>query len=96
MGRLVQTVAEVEPADVAGHVEQGLGHAVGAHLGDAAEHHHVHDDGQDGLDKEPQRTKDGLLVLYDDVTLDEERYQVAVAPDFLKVHMPQLVVWGDD
>ena len=95
-GGLVQTVGEVEPADIACHIEQGLGDAVGAHLGDATEHHHVHNDGQDGLDDVPQGTEDGLLVLYDDVALDEQCYQVAIAPDLFKVHMPQLVVGGDD
>ena len=93
---LVQTVGEVEPADVACHVEQGLGDAVSTHLGDATEHHHVHDDGQNGLDDEPEGTQDSLLVLYDDVALDEQGNQVAIAPDFLKVHMPQFVVGGDD
>ena len=96
VGGLIQTVGEIEPADIACHVKQGLGNAVGTHLGDATEDHHVHNDGQDGLDDVPQGTEDGLLVLYDDVALDEQCYQVAIAPDFLKVHMPQLVVWGDD
>jgi len=71
-GGLVQAVGEVEPADVACHVEQGLGYAVGAHLGNATEDDHIHDDGEDGLDDVPQRTEDGLLILYDNVTLDEQ------------------------
>ena len=53
VGSLVQTVGEVEPAHVARHVEQRLWHAVGTHVGDASEDHHVHDDRQDGLDEIP-------------------------------------------
>lgn len=92
---LVETVGEVEPADVTGHVEDGLGDAIGAHLGYTAKDDHVHDDGDDGLDDVPKRTEDGLLVLDDDVALDEQLNEVAVAPDFTKVHAPQLVVRGD-
>lgn len=95
-GGLVETVGEVEPADVAGHVENGLGNAVGAHLGYAAKDHHVHDDSDDGLDDVPKRTEDGLLVLYDDVALDKQFDEVAVAPDFTEVNAPELVVRGDD
>ena len=94
-GGLVETVGEVEPADVTGHVEDGLGDAIGAHLGYTAKDHHVHDDGDDGLDDVPQRTEDGLLVLDDDVALDEQLNEVAVAPDFAEVYAPQLVVRGD-
>ncbi|MBP5703963.1 MAG: hypothetical protein J6X12_04590, partial [Paludibacteraceae bacterium] len=78
------------------HIEHGLGYAVCAHLGNAAKDHHVHDDGEDGLDEIPQRSEDRLLVLYYYVALYKQYYEVSVSPELPDVYVPQLVVWTND
>lgn len=95
-GCVVEAVGEIEPTDVSGHIEQRLGDAVGTHLGNAAENYHIHDHGKHWLYDVPQRTKDGLFVLHHDVAVHEKGYQVAVAPDFLEIDAPQLLMGGDD
>lgn len=95
-GGLVEAVGEIEPTDIASHVEQWLGDAVGAHLGDAAEDDHVHNDGEHWLHNVPQRSKDGLFILHHDVAMDKKGNQVAVTPDFLEIDAPQLLMGGND
>ena len=95
VGGLLEAVREIEPADIAGHVEKDLRDAVRAHPGDAAEDEHVHQDRKDRLDQIPQRPEDGLLVLDDDVAAHEEPDQVAVSPNLPQVDLPQLLVWPD-
>ncbi len=95
VGGLLEAVGEIEPADIAGHVEKDLRDAVRAHPGDAAEDKHVHQDRKDRLDQIPQRPEDGLLVLDDDVAPHEEPDQVAVAPDLPQVDLPQLLLRPD-
>ena len=63
------------------------GEAGGADFGDAAEHDHEHDGGHDGLDKEPQRAENGLLVPGNDIALHEHAVQIAVLPKFAEVHL---------
>lgn len=89
IGRLFQAVREIEPADVAGHIEQRLRDAVRAHLGDAAENEHIHQHGQDRLNQVPQRPEYRLLVLNDDIAPHEEPDQVPIAPNLPKIQMPQ-------
>ena len=80
VGGLGQAFGEVVPHAGAGEVEERPGHAVGRDAGDAAEHDHVHDDGEGRLHHEPGRSQDGLLVLGDYVALDKEAAQVPVLP----------------
>ena len=68
---LVQAFCEVRPEADACEVKERLRESVGADFRDAAEHDHEHDCGHDGLDKEPQRAENGLLVPSDDVALHE-------------------------
>lgn len=93
---LVETVGEIKPANVTGHIKQGLGHAVGTHFGNTAEDNHVHDDGENGLDDIPQRSEDGLLVLYYNVTLDKKHDKVSVSPYLSEIYAPQLILWADN
>ena len=95
IGGLVQTVGKIEPADITRHIEQGLRHAVGTHLSDIPEYHHVHDDGQYGLYQIPKRPQYGLLILHYDIALDKQLNQVAVPPDLTEVDMPQFLMWTD-
>jgi len=87
VGGAGQAVGEVAPQDVAGHVEQELGQAVGGELGDIAEDDGEDDGGEQRLDQEPQRPEDGLLITGDKVTPHEEGDQVAVAPDVRKLQV---------
>ena len=80
IGCLGDTVGEVLPEAGTGQVEQRPGNAVGRDAGDAAEHDHVHDDREGGLDHVPHRPQDGLLVLGDDIALDEQGTEVPVGP----------------
>ena len=96
VGGGIEAVGEVLPHAHASQVEQRLGHAVGGDTGNAAKHHHVHDDRQRRLDDVPQRPEDGLLILHDDVTLHKERAEVAVAPQLTKINRQQLLLRFDD
>ena len=95
VGGLLEAVGEIEPADIAGHVEKDLRDAVRAHLGDTAKDEHIHQYGKNRLNQIPQRPEDGLLVLDDDVAPHEEPDQVAVAPDLPQVDLPQLLLRSD-
>ena len=83
---LVQTFRKIGPQTNACEVKERLREPVGADFGDAAEHDHEHDGSHDGLDKEPQRAENGLLVLGNDIALHEHAVQIAVLPKFAKVH----------
>ena len=96
VGSLGQAFGEVVPHTGSGEVEERPGYSVGRDAGDAAEHDHVHDDGQGRLHDEPDRSQDGLLVLGDDIALDEETAEVPVLPEFLEVHREEFVFRLDD
>ena len=83
---LVQTFRKIGPQANAREVKERLWEPVGADFGDAAEHDHEHDGGHDGLNKEPQRAENGLLVPSDNVALHEHAVQIAVLPKFAKVY----------
>lgn len=87
---------EVTPKDVAGHVEEHLGQAVGGELGDVAEDDGEHQRGEQRLNQEPQRAKDGLLVARDEIAADEEADQVAIMPDVAQLEIPPHFAGGDD
>ena len=80
VGSLGYTVGEILPEAGTGQVEQRTGNAVSRDAGDAAEHDHVHDDREGGLDHVPDRAQDSLLVLGDDVPLDKQGTEVPVGP----------------
>ena len=96
VGGLVQAVCEILPHAGARKVEERTGNAVGRDAGDAAEYYHIHYHRQRRLNHEPHWAEDGLLVLGDDVSLDEEGDEVAVLPDFLEVDLEEAVPWFDD
>ena len=80
VGGLRDAVGEILPEAGTGQIEQRPGDAVSGNAGDAAEHDHIHNDREGGLDHVPDRTQDGLLVLGDDIALDEQGTQVPVGP----------------
>ena len=96
VSRRVQTVREVLPHTDTAEVEERLWHAVSRDACDSAEDDHVHDDSQQRLDQIPQRSQDGLLILYDNVSLYEQQAQVAVVPEFLEVHRKKFLFRLDD
>ena len=96
VGRAGQTTGEILPHAGTGEVKQGTGHSVCRNPGDAAEYDHEHDDGHGRLDDKPGGTQDRLLVLRDDIALDEQAAEVAVAPEFLEVNGQQFVLGLDD
>ena len=72
IGCLGDTVREILPQAGTGEIEQRPRHPVRGNTGDTAEHDHVHDDRKGRLDDVPERSQDGLLVLGDDISLDEQ------------------------
>lgn len=72
---------EIVPKQDASHVEERLWGSIGADAGEATEHKHVHDGGEDRLDDIPQWAEDGLLVLGDDIALDVHDVEVTIAPE---------------
>ena len=83
---LVQAFRKIGPQANACEVKERLREPVGADFRDSAEHDHEHNSGHDGLDKEPQRPENGLLVPSDNVALYEHAVQIAVLPKFAKVY----------
>lgn len=53
IGARVEAVAKVSPKQDAGHIEEGLGHAVGGYTCQIAKHKHKHDGGKKWLDDKP-------------------------------------------
>ena len=96
VGGLGEALGEIVPHTGTGQIEQRPRYAIGGDAGDAAEHDHVHDDRQGGLHHEPQWSKDGLLVLGDDITLNEQGDQIPVCPDLPQIHLEKLVPRLDD
>lgn len=81
---------EVVPKHNPRHVEEGLGSSVGRDAGQATKHKHVHDGGEDGLDEEPQRAEDGLLIHGDNIPLDIHAVEVAVSPDAFQIDVQKV------
>lgn len=69
---------EVLPKHRPPEIEERAGYTVGREFGQVAEHEGVDYGRRDGLDHEPKRPKDGLLVDCSDVALDEEADQIAI------------------
>lgn len=61
--RFIETFREIVPHHGSGQVEQNRRQAVGRNLRDSAEHDREHEGRQNGLDEEPQRPENGLLVV---------------------------------
>lgn len=89
-------LVEVVPKQDASHIEEGLRGAIGANAGEATEHEHIHDGGEDRLDDIPEGTKDGLLVLGDDIALDVHDVEVTIAPEATDVDVEEAAAGGDD
>ena len=70
--------------------------SVCADFGDAAEHDHEHDCGHDGLDKEPQRSENGLFVPGNDIAFHEHAVKVTILPKFLEVYFEKACLRLDD
>lgn len=94
--RLVQTFRKVSPEADACKVKQRLRKSVCADFCDAAEYDHEHDCGHNGLDKEPQRPENGLLVPCDDIALDEHAVKVSILPKFLEIYFEEARLRLDD
>lgn len=93
VGSLSDTVREILPKTGSGEVEERPGYSIGRNAGNTTENYHIHYYGQRRLHHEPNRSQNGLFVLGDDVALDEQGTEVAVAPEFLEVNGQKLVFW---
>lgn len=91
-----QTISEILPKAHTAQIEQGLRNPVGGNAGDAAEHHHIHNDGQCRLYDIPYRPKHRLFVLRDDIPLDKQGAEVAVAPQLFEIDREEVVFRLDD
>ena len=85
--------AEIVPQHDTGEVEQGLWGAVGGDAGQSAEHEHIHDRGEDGLDDEPEGSEHGLFVDGDDIAFDVHVVEVAIAPQVLNIDVEPFFLW---
>ena len=70
-GSAGQAWGKILPHAHATKVEQRLRDAVCRNAGDAAEHHHVHNNRHGRLDNPPKRAEYGLFVARDNVAFDE-------------------------
>lgn len=87
---------EVGPEEVAGHVEEERGRAVGGDPGDLAENDGEDNGGEQRCDEVPGRAKDGLLVLGDEIAAHKQDDEVAVAPEFPEPKVEEAAVGLDD
>ena len=87
--------AEIVPQHDTGEVEEGLWCTVGRDTGEASEHEHIHDRGEDGLDDEPQGAEHGLFINSDDVAFDVHIVEVAITPQILYVNIKPFFLWSD-
>lgn len=72
-----------------------MGCTVGGDACQSTEHEHIHDGGEDGLDKKPERTKDGLLIDGYDIALDVHVVEVAVAPEVFYIYIKPALLRTD-
>jgi len=91
-----EAAGKVAPQNITRHVEEHLGKTVSWELGDVAEDDRENQRGKQRLDDEPQRTKDGLLVARDKISLHKHANQVAVVPHVTQLQIPPLFSWSDD
>jgi len=73
-----------------------LGQAIGGQTGNVAKDDRENEGIEDGLDDEPERAEDGLLVAGDEVSAHEEGDQVAVVPDVAQLQVVPFFAGGDD
>ena len=96
VGSLGKAFREIIPHAGTSQIKQWSRHAVGGDACDATEHDHVHDDRQGGLHHKPQGSKNGLLILSDNITLDEKGNQIPIVPQLSQIHLEKLVSRLDD
>ena len=96
IGGRSETFRKIGPDNGAGHIKQERRQVVGGQGCDLPEHHGEDQGRQQGLDQEPQRAEDGLLVIGDEVTPHEQEDQVAVTPDFVQAQVPPGAFGLDD
>ncbi len=72
LGRFHDAISKVAPRGHAGEVKQDLGQAIGRELSDIAENKRESKGGEQGLDDEPKRPQNSLLVLRNEITTDEQ------------------------
>ncbi len=87
VGGVGQAIGEKGPGDQGGVAEDRVGHAVGGHLGQAAEEDAEDDHGEKGLQDSPAGAQHGLLVADLDITPGQEVGQVAVLPEIAQVEL---------
>ena len=78
---------EIGPESQPSHVEDGRMHPVGGDHGHPVEKQQEHQRGEDWLDQIPQRTKDSLLVLRDEIAFYEQQQQIAITPNLSKIKL---------
>jgi len=96
LGGAGEAVGEIAPEHRAGHVKEHGRETVRGKAGDAAEHDGKDKRVQDGLNDEPKRTEDGLLVTGDEIPADKHADQVAVAPDIAQLQVVPFFAGGDN
>jgi hypothetical protein len=87
-GGFCEAGGKVVPRSDTGEVEKHGRKAIRRQLSQAAEDYCKNEGGQDGLDKKPERTEDGLLVDGDKVAPHEHPKQVAVVLDIAELQIP--------
>ena len=89
-----EALGEILPEAYTGEVENRLRDIIRRDIGNASEHDHVHHHREQRRDEIPAHTKNGLLVLHRDVTLDEQPDEVAFTPQFYQPQTSLMRGWG--
>ena len=95
-GGAVEALGEIGPCGYSCHVEQHGWYVVGREFGDAAKDEGEQDRGKERLEQVPEGAEDGLLVLGHEIAPDEQRGEVAVAPEVGEVEVEPSGFGADD
>lgn len=78
---------EKDPDRVGAEIEEHLRNTVGGDAGNASENEGVDQAADQGIEKDPRRTENRLLIRNDKGPLREKQYQIAVFPDLAQVQI---------
>jgi len=83
-GCLGQAIGKIPPDYDPGHVKEKFGETVSRQLGNIAEYDGEDPGGHERLDQIPDRPKDCLLILGNEIAMKEKQDQIPEPPQFLE------------
>ena len=91
-----EAIGEIVPRDDAAHIKQWLWQSIRADTCQVTEYEGKGNRRKQGLDKEPQRAKDSLLIKRNKIPAHQQPKEIPVAPYILEVKRKNGGLWFDD